>query len=68
MLMGCDDRYRYVCQDPDHFGDEQCKHPKCEFSQTCPEYLVAPVMEKKVETNTTQVAGSPAQQAASNCR
>jgi len=50
LLTGCfDDRYRYICQNPDHFQDKDCQHPRCEFSQTCPEYLVAPILEKKVE-------------------
>jgi hypothetical protein len=49
LLVSCEDRYRYTCQDFDHFNDKECQHPRCEFSQTCPEYLVAPVLEKKVE-------------------
>ena len=49
LLVSCEDRYRYTCQDFNHFNDKECQHPRCEFSQTCPEYLVAPVLEKKVE-------------------
>lgn len=49
LLAGCEDRYRYYCQDPDHFHAEQCQKPRCQFTQTCPEYLVAPVLEKQVE-------------------
>ena len=49
LLTGCQDRYRYPCQNPDNFGLEQCQKPKCLFTQTCPEYLVAPILEKKVE-------------------
>jgi hypothetical protein len=49
LLCACEDRYRYKCQDFDHFQDAECQHPRCEFSQTCSEYLVAPVLEKKVE-------------------
>ena len=69
LLTGClEDRYRYTCQDPKHFGDAQCQKPACEFTQTCPEYLVAPILGVKIEGNPTQVAGQPAQQAASQCR
>lgn len=69
FLCGCfEDRYRYTCQDPNHFGDAQCQKPMCEFTQTCPEYLVAPILEKKIEGTNAQVAGTPAQQASSNCR
>ena len=49
LLTGCEDRYRYYCQNPDNFHAEQCQKPRCQFTQTCPEYLVAPVLEKQIE-------------------
>ncbi len=67
ILIGCEDRYRYTCQDPKHFQDAECQHPSCDFSQTCPEYLVAPILEKKIEGNPAQVAVQP-QQCTANCR
>jgi hypothetical protein len=48
FLTGCKDVYRYPCQNPDNFHLEQCQKPKCLFTQMCPEYLVAPILEKKV--------------------
>jgi hypothetical protein len=48
FLTGCEDRYRYFCQNPDNFVHANCQKPKCLFTQTCPEYLVAPILEKKV--------------------
>lgn len=49
LLGGClEDRYRYFCQNPDNFVAEQCQKPRCLFTQTCPEYLVAPILEKKI--------------------
>jgi len=66
LLIGCEDRYRYTCQDPTHFADKQCQKPMCEFTQTCPEYLVAPVLEKKSEGNPAQASSQ--QPAASQCR
>ena len=58
FLSGClEDRYRYFCQSPDNFHAEQCQKPKCLFTQTCPEYLVAPILEKKVnDVQPTQEA------------
>lgn len=53
LTAGCEDRYRYTCQNPDHFGDAECQKPRCQFTQTCPEYLVAPVLEKKLEAPIT---------------
>jgi hypothetical protein len=49
VMVGCEDRYRYVCQDPDKFNFPECQKPRCLFTQTCPEYLVAPILEKKIE-------------------
>jgi len=48
LLVGCDDRYRYECQDPKNFPLKKCQRPDCLFSQDCPDYLVAPVLEKQV--------------------
>ena len=48
-LVGCKDRYRYPCQNPDNFAHPDCQKPKCLFTQQCPEYLVAPILEKKIE-------------------
>jgi hypothetical protein len=49
-LAACDDRYRYTCQNPDKFALPECQKPRCLFTQTCPEYLVAPILEKKIES------------------
>jgi hypothetical protein len=49
LLAGCEDRYRYFCQNPDNFTAEQCQKPRCLFTQTCPEYLVAPILTKQIE-------------------
>jgi hypothetical protein len=49
MLLGCEEKYRYKCQNPDNFHATECQKPRCLFTQTCPEYLVAPILEKKVD-------------------
>lgn len=49
-LSACQDRYRYFCQDPNHFHAKQCQKPYCQFTQQCPEYLVAPILEKQIES------------------
>lgn len=54
LLTGCEDRYRYTCQNPDKFDLPECQKPRCLFTQTCPEYLVAPVLEKKVEPDVVK--------------
>ena len=67
-INGCGDEYRYHCQDPKHFGDAQCQKPACEFSQTCPDYLIAPVLEKKIEGNSVSPPNSTPGSTAVNCR
>lgn len=63
VLVGCEDRYRYYCQDPKNFSAKRCQRPDCLFTQDCPDYLVAPVLEKQV----VQQAPTPAS-AASDSR
>lgn len=56
MLVACDERVRYFCQEPKNFSAKRCQRPDCLFSQDCPDYLVAPVLEKQVQP----VASEPA--------
>lgn len=46
-LAACEDRYRYFCQDPKNWNEKRCQRPDCLFTQDCPDYLVAPVLEKQ---------------------
>ena len=48
ILAGCEDRYRYYCQDPANWNQKRCQRPDCLFTQDCPDYLVAPVLEKQI--------------------
>lgn len=38
-LAACEDRYRYVCQDPKNWQAEQCTRPTCAVTGTCPDQL-----------------------------
>lgn len=58
-LAACEDRYRYYCQDPKNFAAKRCQKPDCQFTQDCPEYLVAPVLEKKVEPTQSPSSSVP---------
>lgn len=59
LVVGCEDRYRYYCQDPKNFGAKRCQKPDCLFTQDCPEYLVAPVLEKKIEPTQPPASAIP---------
>ena len=63
FLVACEDRYRYFCQDPKNFVAKRCQRPDCLFTQDCPDYLVAPVLEKQV---VPQIPSQPASDARGN--
>jgi hypothetical protein len=58
MLVACEDRYRYFCQDPKNFSAKRCQRPDCLFTQDCPDYLVAPVLEKQIAQQPAPAASS----------
>ena len=51
LLAGCENSYRYPCQNPENFHKPECMKPRCLFTQDCPEYLVAPILEKQIDAN-----------------
>ena len=46
-LTGCQDRFRYPCQDPQNWTNAECKPPICTATNTCPDQLIKPEQEKK---------------------
>ena len=61
LLAGCDERYRYPCQDPEHWEDQQCKKPYCSANGTCPEDLT-PYEKKFLNGVATPASMTPAPQ------
>jgi len=49
FLAGCQDRYRYACQDPQNWDQAICKKPICSSSYTCPDQLASPEVRKAEE-------------------
>lgn len=47
LLAGCEDRFRYPCQDPKNWEAAECKPPICTATGTCPDQLTKPEQEKK---------------------
>ena len=39
LLVGCEQRYRYACQDPNNWETAQCQKPLCEVNQDCPDHV-----------------------------
>lgn len=42
VLTGCQDRFRYPCQDPKNWSNEECRRPQCAVTGTCPDQLNRP--------------------------
>ena len=53
-IAGCDQYYRYPCQDPANWDTPQCKKPLCEVNRDCPELVFKPkegsAMDKILDT------------------
>ena len=47
VLTGCEDRFRYPCQDPANSALAECKPPICSATATCPDQLIKPEKETK---------------------
>lgn len=42
LLTGCQERYRYACQDPKNWKNEECVRPTCSVNGVCPDQLIKP--------------------------
>jgi len=47
ITTGCDDRFRYPCQDPKNWEKDECKPPICTATVTCPDDLTKPHQEQR---------------------
>lgn len=55
FLTGCEERYRYPCQDPHNWNEEHCKKPFCSGNGTCPEDLAHYLKENSAKGQPTQI-------------
>lgn len=39
FAAGCEERYRYPCQNPANWDKDFCKLPICDINRTCPEHI-----------------------------
>jgi hypothetical protein len=46
MLVGCEQKFRYPCQDPDKWNSASCQKPLCEVNRDCPENIFGPNFEQ----------------------
>lgn len=40
LATGCSDRFRYACQDPKNWKNEECVRPTCAVNGVCPDQLI----------------------------
>ena len=38
-MTGCEQRYRYPCQDPQNWKAAECQKPVCEVHRECPDSI-----------------------------
>ena len=46
LVAGCEEHYRYPCQDPANWNNKECQKPVCEADGTCPDQLTGKEMVK----------------------
>lgn len=39
VVSGCNERFRYPCQDPINWDKAICQKPLCDVTRTCPEHV-----------------------------
>ena len=54
VLLGCEDRYRYACQDPSNWENEECREPKCRATGTCSNELIKSLQKNPCGLITTE--------------
>lgn len=59
FLAGCEERYRYPCQDPANWTKEECQRPKCEVDGQCTDDLTGGVSEKVLGTDKESPTAEP---------
>lgn len=42
VLVGCDEKFRYPCQDPKNWDQDACQRPGCAINGVCPDQLNRP--------------------------
>lgn len=53
LLVGCEQRYRYPCQDMDNWNKPICQKPQCEINMECPEHIFTTKQEKEIVKQVT---------------
>lgn len=47
FVAGCQQQFRYPCQDPANWQTPECQRPQCEVNRDCPDHIFKD--NKKIE-------------------
>lgn len=50
FLIGCEQRYRYPCQDMQNWSSPKCQKPLCDIHKECPEQIFGEYYETYVKS------------------
>jgi hypothetical protein len=53
VVAGCEQRYRYPCQDMNNWDKPECQKPRCEIHKECPENIFEESVVQKIKPATT---------------
>jgi len=62
VMSGCEDRYRYACQDPENWKNAECNRPQCVASGSCTDMII------EQEESTKVVASKPLKPQKGDCK
>lgn len=65
LIAGCEDHYRYPCQDPANWNTEECQRPRCEAEGICPDQLTGrevDLTQGKIEAAEETAPAAPCEQ------
>jgi len=63
LIAGCEDHYRYPCQDPANWNSEECQRPVCEPEGLCPDQLLGrEIVEGKLDAAEDSNQAAPCEQ------
>ena len=60
LLVGCEDTYRYPCQDPANKDNPECNRPICEADGFCYDTLNGLPPQQAPETQVEETPAAPA--------
>jgi hypothetical protein len=55
LLVGCEERYRYACQDPANWENKECQRPACEVDGQCTDELIGKVAAEAKQASEPEV-------------